>query len=74
MRTAIVCAAAGFLLAAGCATVDEQAAQVVAAYGPYCDKLGYQPNTDAWRLCIQLEDAKAAAALSTQHAPYRTRW
>ena len=74
MRIAIVCAAAGLVLAGGCATVDEQAAQVVAAFGPYCTKLGYQPDTDAWRLCIQVEDSKAAAALSAQHPTYRTRW
>lgn len=54
---------AALLLLAGCAaTPDEYASQVIAAYGPYCDKLGYQANTDAWRTCIQLEDAKAVAA------------
>lgn len=34
----------------------------MAAYGPYCDKLGYARDTDAWRQCVQLEDAKHAAA------------
>ena len=50
------------LLLTGCATPEQWAGEVTAAYGPYCDKLGYQRDTDAWRQCIQLEDAKHAAA------------
>ena len=69
MRNAMFGMAAALFFQAGCASVDEQAAQVLATFGPYCDKLGYQPNTDAWRLCIQLEDSKAAAAL-TGHRSY----
>ena len=57
------------LMAAGCAaTPEEYASQVIAAYGPYCDKLGYQSNTDAWRMCIQLEDTRAAASAAAFNA------
>ena len=45
-----------------CATPEQWAGEVMAAYGPYCDKLGYQRDTDAWRQCIQIEDAKHSAA------------
>jgi hypothetical protein len=49
----------------GCAaTPEEYAMQVTGLYGSYCEKLGYQPNTDAWRLCIQLEDAKTVDRVS----------
>lgn len=49
------------LLVAGCATPEQWAKQVIAEYGPYCEKLGYKKDTDAWRQCIQIEDAKSAA-------------
>ena len=62
------------VLLAGCAaTPDEYAAQVIAAYGPYCDKLGYQSNTDAWRMCIQIEDTRATTAASALNARYGLR-
>jgi uncharacterized protein YceK len=48
-----------FVLLSGCATVDERAAETLAAFGPYCEKLGYTKDTDAWRQCIQMEDAAA---------------
>lgn len=50
------------VLVAGCATPEQWAQQVIAEFGPYCEKLGYKKDTDAWRQCIQIEDAKAAAA------------
>ena len=50
------------LLLNGCATPEQWAAEVLATYGPYCDQLGYKRDTDAWRQCVQLEDAKHAAA------------
>jgi hypothetical protein len=46
------------LVLSGCATTEQRAAQVIAEYGPYCERLGYQRNTDPWRQCIQIEDAK----------------
>ena len=47
------------VLLAGCATPAQQAAEVIAAFGPYCESLGYTRNTDPWRQCIQWEDAAA---------------
>jgi hypothetical protein len=47
------------LLVAGCATQEQRAAAVqrdvddmVAVYGPGCEKLGYAANSDPWRECI----------------------
>jgi hypothetical protein len=46
-------------LLAGCATTAERAAQMqaevddmVAVYGPACEKIGFQSGTDPWRNCI----------------------
>ena len=54
--------AAFLLLLTGCATPEQWAAEVKAAYGPYCDALGFQRETDQWRQCVQFEDAKRSAA------------
>lgn len=47
------------ILVSGCATTAERAAQMqaeidemVAVYGPACDKLGFQNGTDPWRNCV----------------------
>ena len=45
------------LLLTGCGTQEQRAAEVLAAYGPYCESLGYTRDTDAWRQCVQFEDA-----------------
>ncbi len=57
MKTLIVVGLAA--LVAGCATPQERAAQVqrdvdemIATYGPACERLGYKASTDAWRDCI----------------------
>ena len=55
------------LVLAGCATPEERAQQVIAAYGPYCERLGYTPNTDTWRQCIQTEDMRDAMAMQRSH-------
>ena len=46
-------------LLAGCATTAERAAQMqaeidemVAVYGPACEKLGFQNASDPWRNCV----------------------
>lgn len=46
-------------LLAACATPAERAAQMerevdrmIQIYGPACSKLGYKPETDAWRDCV----------------------
>ena len=55
----LVVLSALLLLLGGCATQAERAAAVqrdvddmVAVYGPGCEKLGYKPATDAWRECV----------------------
>lgn len=57
MRTALLLALAALL--ASCATPAERAAQVqreveqmIEVYGPACEKLGYNADTDQWRDCI----------------------
>jgi len=57
MRTTIVLTAA--LLLSACATPQERAArkqaemtEMIAIYGPACDRLGYAQQTDQWRSCI----------------------
>ena len=55
------------LVIAGCATPEQRAQQVIAAYGPYCEKLGYTPNSDPWRQCLQTEDMRDAMALQRSH-------
>ncbi len=47
------------MFVAGCATQSERAAQVqrdvddmIKVYGPGCEKLGYQADSDSWRDCI----------------------
>jgi hypothetical protein len=52
-------AAASALLLAACASPQQRAAQmqaemdrIMTEYGPACAKLGYQPNSDAWRNCV----------------------
>jgi hypothetical protein len=47
------------VLTGGCMTTAERAAQMqaevddmMAVYGPACDKLGYQSGSDPWRNCV----------------------
>jgi hypothetical protein len=47
------------MFVAGCATQAERAAQVqrnvddmLAVYGPGCEKLGYRRDSDPWRDCV----------------------
>ena len=46
-------------LLGACSTPQERAArkqaeveQMMVVYGPACQRLGYTPNTDAWRSCV----------------------
>ena len=57
MRTLIVLSAA--LLLGACATPQERAArkqaemtEMMAVYGPACERLGYALQSDQWRNCI----------------------
>jgi len=47
------------VLLSGCVTQEQRAADVLAAFGPYCEQLGYTKDTDPWRQCVQMEDAAA---------------
>jgi hypothetical protein len=58
MRTSIASVVIVAFLA-GCTTTAEQAAQaerevarMVQVYGPACEKLGFQRDTDSWRNCV----------------------
>ena len=51
MRYALV----ALLLLAGCETPAQRAQNDINEYGPYCDALGYQRDSDGWRQCIQLQ-------------------
>lgn len=55
------------LLLGACATQADRAAQqqrevddMIAVYGPACQKLGYQADTESWRSCILSMDTKNA--------------
>lgn len=57
MKTLLIAGIAAVL--AGCATPADRAGQaqrdveeMVATYGPACEKLGYKASTDGWRDCI----------------------
>ncbi len=57
MRITIL--AAVLLALAGCATPEQRAAQaqaevndMIAIYGPACEKLGYKADEDRWRDCV----------------------
>jgi hypothetical protein len=57
IRTILTAAALAALT--GCMTTAERAAimqaevdEMVAVYGPACEKLGFQSGTDAWRNCV----------------------
>ena len=57
MRIFMILALSGFI--AGCATDAERGAQqqreierMMTIYGPACQKLGFNPDSDQWRDCI----------------------
>ena len=56
------------ILLAGCATQAERTARVqrevdemIATYGPACEKLGYKNGADPWRDCVLRLSAKDTA-------------
>jgi hypothetical protein len=65
-------------LLAGCATPEQQAAhaqqemeRTMAIYGPACERLGYQANTDQWRNCVmQLSYKDDVQRYSAYVAPF----
>lgn len=57
-----------FLLLTGCVTQEQRAERDIAKYAPYCEKIGYERNTDQWRDCIMKESApKPGRAPTNQH-------
>jgi hypothetical protein len=58
---------------AGCATPAERAERHISSYGPYCEKLGHQPNTDPWRACIQTAASAERRSAPSPAAAGRTR-
>ncbi len=47
-----VIALACVVVLAGCVTAEQQADLDIAEFSPYCEKLGYERNSDKWRDCI----------------------
>lgn len=57
------------VLLSGCTAMAEfRAENAIARFGPYCDRLGYQRDTDQWRACVQAESGNATAAAQRQQA------
>jgi hypothetical protein len=48
MRIALI----AVVLLTGCISPEYRAQQALEKHGPYCEKLGFQSATDAWRNCI----------------------
>lgn len=47
----------------GCATPEQRAERQIQVLGPYCDKLGFQRDTDGWRNCVQTQANQRGAAV-----------
>ncbi len=43
----------GVLALSACATPEQRAESAISRHGPYCERLGFAADTDAWRQCIQ---------------------
>ena len=70
-------AMASVLALPGCTTPEQRAAQARAdmeqalvVYGPACARLGYAPQSDAWRSCILHLSAKEDAERYGPYGPY----
>ena len=58
------------LLISACATPEQKAERAISRFAPYCERLGYQPDTDKWRDCIQASVANNDANASRAGAAY----
>lgn len=67
MRYAILIA----VLLVGCATPEQRAQRLVERYGPFCEKLGFTPQTDAFANCIQQQAAADTAASQRAYGIYQ---
>jgi hypothetical protein len=79
MRYFIVLSAA--LLLGACATPQERAArkqaemaEMIAVYGPACDRLGFAQQSDQWRNCILSLSTKDEVQRYGSHAGYGPGW
>ena len=52
------------ILLVGCATPEQRADRALSRYGPYCEKLGFAPDSDAYRNCIQSEVTSRRMAIN----------
>ena len=69
MRYVLLC-----LLLAGCAITPEQRAErMVSRFGPVCDKLGFQPDSDAWRNCVLQQSGIAQSNAAAFNAAMQNR-
>ncbi|TFW02989.1 hypothetical protein E4K72_13300 [Oxalobacteraceae bacterium OM1] len=83
MRAIAFCCIAAAALLTACATPEQRAAshlsdvdQLVAEYGPACDKLGYARNSDPWRNCLLQLSTKDDLARYNNNVYFgaRSRW
>jgi hypothetical protein len=58
------------LLLTGCVTQEQRAERHINRFSPYCEKLGYERNTDPWRQCV-MEQAKPRGGVPQN--PYKTQ-
>lgn len=60
------------ILLAGCArqplTPEQQAELIVTNFGPVCDKIGFQRDTDPWRNCVLQQYQTALQEASARRA------
>ena len=56
-----------FLLLTGCVTQEQRAERDIARFSPYCEKMGYERNTDQWRECVVNRANRPKRAPTEQH-------
>jgi hypothetical protein len=52
------------VLLAGCATPEQRADRMISRFGPICDKLGYEKDSDKWRDCVVSQSNAPRPAVS----------
>ncbi len=53
-----IAAAVLAVLLAACANTAEKAAKQNPNHAPYCESLGYTPDSDVWRECIEQQQSR----------------
>ena len=54
------------VMLSACASPEKKAQRTLDRYGPYCEKLGYQKNTDKWRDCVMNEHKRVSDFVSSK--------